>query len=290
MPHGSPLRSNADCQPLPSPDAAPIEITAQSQVITSYIPEMTWCVSPPVQFVPISNAPFANITANLTSTVTGTGSCETVYAPMETTVCATTLTGLASKVTITDCDQEVTFSTECGFSLEMPTPTSTTNGSSLITPAPAVRRLFTYYLAPWQSMTAGETPSDVDVKICKVLDSGDLECSRFQEVWEVVLVTTTLTTTHPIGFTATLSGPGTLMVATLQAIVTDTITTLGFSTILLLETEVETESTSTRRKETGDSTSTITAGTSTVFLTMTVHRARRCVFRNSTCRYVTNVQ
>jgi hypothetical protein len=128
-------------------------------------------------------------------------------------------------------------------------------------------------------MTAGETPSDVDVKICKVLDSGDLECSRFQEVWEVVLVTTTLTTTHPIGFTATLSGPGTLMVATLQAIVTDTITTLGFSTTLLLETEVETESTSTRRKTTGDSTSTVTAGTSTVFLTKTVHRVRRCVYR-----------
>lgn len=262
---------------FPSPDAAPIEITAQSHVITSFAPEMTWCVSPPVQFVPISGAPFPNVTVNFMAIAAGTGSCKTVYAPVETTVCATTLTALASKVTITDCDQEVTFSTECGFSLETPTPTSTMNGSSLITPAPTVRRLFTFYLAPWQSMTAGEIPSDVDVKICKVLDSGDLECSRYQEIWEIVMVTTTLTTTHPIAFTATLSGPGTLMVATLQAIVTDTIVTVDLSMTLLLETEIEAESISTRRRTTEDSTSTITASTSTNYLTKTVHRVRRCV-------------
>jgi hypothetical protein len=261
---------------FPSPDAAPIEVTAQSQVLTSYIPEMTWCVAPPLQYLPISGAPYLNATTNHTTTVTGTGSCETVYAPLETTVCATTLTGLASKVTITDCSQEVTFSTECGFTLETPTPTKG-NNTSMITPAPTVRQIFTYYVAPWQSMTAGETPSDVDVKICKVLDNGDLECSRFQEVWEVVVVTSTLTTTHPIAFTATVSGPGTLIVETLQAIVTDTITTLGLSTTLLLETEIETESTSTRRKTSASGTSTVNGGTSTLFLTKTVHQVRRYV-------------
>lgn len=261
---------------FPSPDAAPIEVTAQSQVLTSYIPEMTWCVAPPVQYIPISGAPYLNATANHTTTVTGTGSCETVYAPLETTVCATTLTGLASKVTITDCNQEVTFSTECGFTLETPTPTKG-NSSSMITPALTVRQIFTYYVAPWQSMTAGKTPSDVDVKICKVLDNGDLECSRYQEVWEVVVVTSTLTTTHPIAFTATVSGPGTLIVETLQAIVTDMITTLGLSTTLLLETEVETETTSTRRKTSATDTSTINGGTSTLLLTKTVHQVRKFV-------------
>jgi hypothetical protein len=260
---------------FPSPDAAPIEITAQSQVVTSYVPEMTWCIAPPVQYVPISGAPYLNVSANHSAIVTGTGSCETVYAPTETTVCATTLTGLASKVTITDCSQEVTFSTECGFMLETPTPTADSN-ASMVTPAPTVRQLFTYYVAPWQSMTAGETPSDVDVKICTVLDDGSLECSRYQEVWEVIVVTSTLTTTHPIAFTATVSGPGTLIVETLQAIVTDTITTIGLTTTLLLETEVETESTSTRRKTSADSTSIIIDGTSTVYLTKTVHKVRRC--------------
>jgi hypothetical protein len=259
---------------FPSPDAAPIEVTSQSQVLTSYVPEMTWCVAPPVVFVPISVAPYANVSANYTAIASGTSSCETVYAPVMTTVCATTLTGLASKITITDCSQEVTFSTECGFDLEMPTPVAST---ALITPPPIVRRTFTYWLAPWQSLTAGETPSDVDVKICKVLDNGDLECSRFREVWEVVMVTTTLTTTRPFGFTATVSGPGTLIVATLHAVVTDTIETIGLSTTLLLETEIETESTSTGRKSVTNSGLTVDGGTSTVFVTKTVHRHMRYV-------------
>jgi hypothetical protein len=259
---------------FPSPDAAPIEVTSQSQVLTSYVPEMTWCVVPPVIFAPISGAPYSNVSANYSAIASGTGSCETVYAPVMTTVCATTLTGLASKITITDCNQEVTFSTECGFNLETPTPI--TSSASIITPAPTIRRTFTYWLAPWQSMTAGETPSDVDVKICTVLDDGDLECSRYQEIWEVVMVTTTLTTTRPFGFTATVSGPGTLIVATLHAVVTDVVETIGLSTTLLLETEVEIESTSTGRKSITGSESTVDAGTSTIFVTKTVvHRLTR---------------
>jgi hypothetical protein len=257
---------------FPSPDAAPIEVTSQSQVLTSYVPEMTWCVAPPIIFVPISTAPYANVSTSYSPIAWGTGSCETVYAPMMTTVCATTLTGLASKITITDCSQEVTFSTECGFNLETPTPVAS---SPSITPAPTVRRTFTYWLAPWQSLTAGETPSDVDVKICTVLDDGNLECSRYREVWEVVMVTTTLTTTRPFGFTATVSGPGTLIVATLHAIVTDTVETIGLSTTLLLETEIETESTRTGRKSVNGSALTVDAGTSTIFVTKTVHRHLR---------------
>lgn len=84
-----------------------------------------------------------------------------------------------------------------------------------------------------------------------------------------------MTTTRPIGFTATLSGPGTLMVETLQAVFTDTIETIGLSTTLLLETEVEIESTSTARK-TSLSETTVNGGTSTVFITKTVvHRHSR---------------
>jgi hypothetical protein len=262
---------------FPSPDASPIEITAQSQVLTSYIPEMTWCVAPPVAFSALT-APYLNATTtNYTTIIEGTGSCETVYAPIETTVCATTLTGLASKVTITDCDQEVTFSTECGFTLETPTPIKTSN-ASLITPVPTVKKTFTYWLAPWQSLTAGETPSEVDVKKCTELDDGNLECIRYQEVWEVVMVTTTTTTVRSIGFTATVSGPGTLIIETIQAIITDTISTIDLSTTLLLETEIETESTSTGRKlPTGSALSTVDL-TSTIFVTKTVvHKHSRYV-------------
>jgi hypothetical protein len=259
---------------FPSPDAPPIEVTAQSQVLTSYIPEMTWCVAPPIALSALTGAPYLNATTTEYSTIIeGTGSCETVYAPIETTVCATTLTGLASKVTVTDCDQEVTFSTECGFTLETPTPI--TSSDSLITPAPTVKRTFTYWLAPWQSLTAGETPSDVDVKICTVLDDGNMECIRYQEVWEVVMVTKTMTTTRSVGFTATVSGPGTIIVETIHAFITDEIRTVDLSTMLLLETEVETESTSMARKSSSLPTEHIT---STRYITKTVvHKPARCV-------------
>jgi hypothetical protein len=260
---------------FPSPDAAPIEVTAQSQVLTSYLPEMTWCVAPPVGFSALPPAPYSNATTtNYTRIIEGTGSCETVYAPILTTVCATTLTGLASKVTVTDCDQEVTFSTECGFTLETPTPI--TSNTSLITPAPTVKRTFTYWLAPWQSLTAGETPSDVDVKICTEMSDGNLECIRYQEVWEVIMVTTTLTTTRSIDFTATISGPGTLIIETIHAFITNTVSTIDLSTTLLLETEIETESTSRGRKSSTDSDLPTEQLTSTRFITKTVvHKPTR---------------
>jgi hypothetical protein len=253
---------------FPSPDAAPIEVTSQSQVLTSYIPQMAWCNAAPLVMVPVSTAPYPNASTIFTRMISGTDSCETVYAPVVTTVCATTLTGLASKVTITACNQEVTFSSECGFALETPTPI--TSNASLITPAPTIKKSFTYWFAPWQSLTAGETPSDVDVKICTLLDDGDLECSRYQEVWEVVMVTKTITTTRPIGFTATISGPGTLIVATLHTVLADVTETISLSTTLLLETEIETEITSTAMKSPTAPQSTVKGITSTLFVTKTV--------------------
>jgi hypothetical protein len=190
--------------------------------------------------------------------------------------CATTLTGLASKVNITDCEQEVTFSTECGFTLETPTPI--TQSASLITAAPTVKQKFTYWLAPWQSLTAGETPSDVDVKICTALGDGKFECIRYQEVWEIVVVTRTLITTRSIGFTTTVTGPGTLIIATIETVIMSTTKFVDLSTTLLLETEIETESTSTGRKTTPSAIeSSSEASVSTTYVTKTVkHKSSRC--------------
>ncbi|CBX99398.1 hypothetical protein IAQ61_000498 [Plenodomus lingam] len=254
---------------IPSPGASPIEITAQSQVVTSYIPEMTWCVAPAMAVWPITNGPpyLNSSTTEYSTSYEGTGRCETVFAPIQTTVCATTLTGIGSKISVTDCEQQVTFSTECGFSLERPTPTPATTGfSSLITPAPSVRRLFTYYLAPWQALTAGDTPSDVDVKICTEQDNGTQECVRYQEVWEVVIVTSTRTTERTIQVSTTVSGPGTLIVETMTSTVTDTIESIDLSTVLQLETEVETESISSGRKPTATVRSTQEV-TTTIYVT-----------------------
>lgn len=265
---------------FPSPDASPVEITAQSQVITSYVPEMTWCVGPAIAISPVAAPPFPNGTTNFTQILEGTGSCDIKYSPIATTVCATTLTGLASKVTITACDQEVTFSSECGYSLETPTPITTNSSlgnSSLVTPAPTIKSMYTFWLAPWQALTAGEPPSDVDVKICTVLDNDDLECMRYQEVWEVVVITQTVTTERTIQFSTTVSGPGTLLVETLQTTITDTVESIDLSTILLLETDIEIESTRSDRKPVGTVQSTQRL-TSTKYIT-------KQVLRRPTARY-----
>ncbi|KAF2877252.1 hypothetical protein BDV95DRAFT_558775 [Massariosphaeria phaeospora] len=259
---------------VPSPGAAPIEITTQSEVVTSYLPEMTWCVGPPIGLIPIatvSGPPYLNVSTKYSTTTAGTGSCETVYTPTTTTVCATTLTGLASKITVTHCDQEITFSSECGFTIETPTPTNGNLSMLMITPAPTVKKVMTYYLAPWQSLTLGETPSDVDMKICTELEGDQLECIRYQEVWEVLVVTSTITTQRAVQLATTVTGPGTLLVETMQVYVTDTVETVDLSTVLLLETEIETESTSrgtklVTRPEDGE-----VLPTSTVHTTQEVH-------------------
>jgi hypothetical protein len=230
----------------PSSDAAPVEVTSISQVVTSYIPEVTWCVGPALYLSSISGAPFFNGSANYTQIVEGTGYCGVEYSTTTKTICATTLTGLASKVTVTDCNQDITFSSECGYSLEIPTPTpAMTNTSALITPAPTVRRLMTYWLAPWQSLTAGEAPSDVDVKICTILDNGTMKCQRYQEIWEVVVVTSTVTTAFPVTFSGTMSGPGALIFDSSTSYMNSTTEIISISKTLLLETEVTIESTST---------------------------------------------
>ncbi|KAF2735551.1 hypothetical protein EJ04DRAFT_491405 [Polyplosphaeria fusca] len=234
---------------FPSPDASPIEVTVQSQVLTSYIPALTWCVGPPMGLDAISTMgpPYLNLSKILyETTIAGTGSCETAYVATKTTVCATTLTGLGSKVLITDCQQEVTFSSECGFTLETPTPT--VSNWSLITPAPTVKSMMTYWIAPWESLTAGETPSDVDIKICTLMDNEEMGCISYQEVWEVVVVTSTITTQRQVDLTTTISGPGTLIVETMHANITDTVEALTLSTTLMLHTEIEMETISKSKK------------------------------------------
>lgn len=232
----------------PSSDAAPVEVTSVSQVVTSYIPEATFCVGPALFFSSIAGGPFYNGSANVTQYISGTSSCDVEYSTTTKTICATTLTGLASKVTVSECGQEITFSSECGYSLETPTPTpATTINSPLITPAPTVRRLMTYWLAPWQSLTAGEAPSDVDVKVCKVLDDGTMQCQRYQEVWEVVVVTSTVTTSLPVNFSRILAGPGALIFDSSTSYINSTTEFFSLSKTLRLETEVTIESTSSTR-------------------------------------------
>ncbi|KAK3711867.1 hypothetical protein LTR37_009385 [Vermiconidia calcicola] len=355
----------------PSPGATPVAVTEQSQIVTSYIPQFTLCDLPPVGFVSISplplsarptTAPYHNYSVIIP---TGTGECTTIYDPTITMVCATTLTALVDRYTVTNCNQDLTFSTEYGFVLVTPTPasessvvlglsglnaTSRSSGSAsatsrsgsvsatsrrgpallatassegvddaassepsddilssilldaaestatmnaifdsepieptsasepidatsdsnpigatrtrnpvdlrptpgllrrqvegnmtaMITPGPTIETLTTYYLAPWQELTAGTAPSDVDLKVCRTFAQNDTtQCIREYQVWSTSLVTSTATYVTSINISTTIHGMAQVIVETFVANVTEMLTTFSMSTTMDLEYQTE---------------------------------------------------
>ena len=209
---GRPHKHNARTTPpvsvftyiTPSPGATPVAVTTESQIVTSYVPQFTLCELPPIAFFSASAQPSATTPYhNYSITIpTDTGSCTTIFEPTITMVCATTLSALDRQYTITNCNEDLTFSTEYGYVLAAPTPSIPTNASTsntqTITPAPTVQTLTTYYLAPWQQLTAGTAPLEVDLKVCRTFTNGSIECIREYQIWETSLVTKTATTVTSI--------------------------------------------------------------------------------------------
>lgn len=277
----------------PSPGASPVPVTKQSQLVGSYVAEFTLCVLPPVAFYPVTRqpssarpigtAPYQNYSISIPS---GTGSCSTHYKPTMTMVCATTLTALAKKYTVTNCAQDLTFSTEYGYVLVTPKSTTSSvaasdlvsilpvgtgapvlagsgvvkraasvSSSAVITPGPYVEKLTTYYLAPWQQLTAGTAPEDVDLKVCRTFAQNDsTECIREYQVWSTSLVTSTATSVKTVNISTTIHGRSQLIVEHFTANITEVLTTFSLSTTIDLE--YQTEWTSTYKSALAKSTST----------------------------------
>lgn len=215
----------------PSPGASPVQVTKQSQIVTSYIPQYTLCDLPPVGFSHLSRpstipstAPFKNYSMTIPP---GNGSCTTIFEETATMVCATTLTDLTTTYPVTRCAQDITFSTEYDFVLVTPTAHANSTGnrttgtysntSALITPAPSIRRLTSYLIAPWQQLTSAGPPEDVDIKVCATLSNGTVNCIRRYQVWHTSLVTMNATSTTSVNFTTTIAGPSQLIIATYVA-------------------------------------------------------------------------
>ena len=249
----------------PSPSASLVQITQQSQVVTTYVPQFTLCELPPIALIPVSasNAgsigpQFLNVSTSYSASFPpGNGTCSTFLAPSQTTVCTTTLTGLITTYPVTDCAQQITFSSHLGYTLVTPTTTPSTGSNittgvfsniSLITPAPSIQTLTTYYLAPWQDLiSAGTPPADVDLKICSAATDDADVCLSEHETWATQLATITTSTTSSINFTATVPGPAQLIVETLVANITETKTTLTMETNMVMNINVITETLSTSR-------------------------------------------
>lgn len=178
-------------------------------------------------------------------------------------VCTTTLTGLVQKYTITNCAQDITFSTEYGYVLAK--LTAAANGTSSLvgtgtaivtSPAPTIQRLTTYYLAPWTAVTAGIAPSEVTLKVCTTYANGTTSCIHQYEVWHTSLLTQIATTTTSVNISTTVHGLSKIIVETFAANITDKVTTFTMTTDMELEysTEIET----THRSSKPESTRTVT--------------------------------
>ena len=236
----------------PSPGASPVQVTEQSQLVTTYVPQFTLCQLPPIDFYPMTpqpsvvptTAPYKNYSISIPP---GNSSCTTVYSETETMVCATTLSDLTTTYTVTQCPQEITFSTRYGYTLAPPTGSNGTaaatgtgyypfsNATAMITPAPNIQTLTTYYLAPWQELTSAGPPADVDLKVCSALANGTEQCVRQYEVWQTSLVTSVGTTYSAYNFTTSIGGPSQFIVETFVANVTELMTTISMSTTMALE-------------------------------------------------------
>ena len=311
----------------PSPGAKPIAVTEQSQYVTSFVPQYTLCELPPIAFFSASpyrpstvasTAPYRNYSISIPE---GNGTCTTVYKPTHTMVCATTLIGLFDRWTVTQCDQDLTFSTQYGYVLVPPTPSpaaaATTSSLAIstsvatpivensapalsdtvptilsgtnatlrtipsapivprqvpfdptITPGPSIETLTTYYLAPWQELTAGTVPSDIDLKVCRTFPNGTDKCVREYESWHTTLVTSTTSSVTSVNISTTIHGLSQIIVETLVANVTELLTTFSMSTTIDVGyvTEFETTHVTTREP-------TVTSTSPTVYLTRTVEEA-----------------
>lgn len=269
----------------PSPGASPVPVTSQSQLVTSYYPLFTLCELPPTEAFPVtfapsaksSTAPWQNVSV---SAWPGNGTCTTIFSETQTMVCDTILTDLTTTRVVTNCAQEITFSTQYGYTLLTPMPTgnASINGTSLapngtfssvtavITPAPEIVTLTTYYMAPWQSLTAGTAPSDVVKEVCQTYSNDTEECITEYQVWHTSLITSTATETSSLNISTTVHGSNGIIVwDTIVANVTEQLTT--FSMLTTMENEYETHWTTTQQ-----TTATISTAP-TVYETMTLEEA-----------------
>jgi hypothetical protein len=113
--------------------------------------------------------------------------CLTAYQTKTTSLCSTVLTGFFTRVTVSDCNQNITFSTRRSYSLTstvVPALTTAVARRQAASTSTFVQSVVSYYVAPWQSIAAN-TPTGITVVVCTVSATGVEDCLRIQEVWVV---------------------------------------------------------------------------------------------------------
>lgn len=99
----------------------------------------------------------------------------------------------APLITVTECQQSVTFSSQFGYALA--------SGIS----APTVETITTYYVAPWSELSVGSVPTNgIVAQICSSGHSRD--CSTKDEKWDTQLSEYTQVTRKTITVDTTIVG------------------------------------------------------------------------------------
>ncbi|KAH8759769.1 hypothetical protein BGZ57DRAFT_957077 [Hyaloscypha finlandica] len=183
---------------LPTARIVEPTLTSQGMIVSSIIPLYEVCNTP---------GPDAS-------------SCSTVFETIVTTTCSAVLTYAFTKSTISDCSQNITFSTQSSYSL------ATATVSATMTPAPEdqphsvttyVQSIVSYYIAPWQSLAAN-TLSNVTVLVCQHDFSGNSTCTTIQEVWVVHTESVPVITTSTLIISTTLASPAVLLLGPTESI------------------------------------------------------------------------
>ena len=165
-------------------------VTSTTPVTTLYNAGFTLCPLPHVgtgyPLPPAQNDTASRSYSN--SSTSAAPSCSTYYSATVTPICHTTITPLGnSPITITDCEQIVTFSTDHGYTLF--------NNRTLVSQT-------TKYLAPWDSVVTGIPQGVVQAEVCQQ----DGSCVTYHELWSVKEVMVTLTSTRTLEFSAVVTG------------------------------------------------------------------------------------
>jgi len=219
-----------------------------------------------ISLVPITLTPkYGNSSTHYTngsyrvSSSLGEG-CTTYYNTTSTTVCATVLTGIATYYNITSCKQDVTFSTAYAYRQSYDAAVNSSAYTGSLVP---IETITSYWIAPWQAVTAGLTPENITQKVCSYLPATasptasagtgagavatplQQECIDSFESWVTFVVASTTSSTSHVDLTTTISGPSQVMIETFHADITASMTVFSISTVLVLEYSTETTVTST---------------------------------------------
>ena len=195
----------------PSSGADPIPITSQSQLVTSYVPVLTICPYAPsapalttiapntsrptntsVLLYSAATAPTAPAAshisglyrrqaaaspapyANATVSTSYLSSCSVSYTATTTQICHATLSPLASPVIpVTDCEQQITFSTDHGYTVVPGNRTADVQG------------LTSYYAARWDDIATGVPQGGIQKEVCSTAG-----CRTEWEAWSTGVVLT----------------------------------------------------------------------------------------------------